>query len=58
MLLIHGLKWRYDGDVFHENLGIERTLPEMVSIYIANWTDPPSFMGQLTISTGPCSIAM
>ena len=30
----------------------------LVICYIANWKDPPCFMGKSTISTGPCSIAM
>ena len=33
-------------------------LPGLVNCYITNWKDPPFFMGQLTISTGPFSIAM
>ena len=33
-------------------------IPGLVNVYITNWKDPPVFMGKLTISTGPFSIAM
>ena len=29
-----------------------------VNVFITNWKDPPGLMGQPTISTGPCSMAM
>jgi hypothetical protein len=35
------------------------TIPyPLVNVYTKRWKDPPFFMGKLTISTEPCSIAM